>query len=206
MNKVNYDAAMEEIISSFGEKKTLLLHSCCAPCSSACLERVTPYFHVTVFYFNPNITESEEYNLRLSEQKKLLSAAYGGSVPLIEGRYKSREFFEMAEGLEKEPEGGARCYKCYYMRLEETAKCAAEDGYDYFTSTLSLSPHKNADWINSIGEEVAAKYGVKFLPSDFKKRDGYKRSIDLSKEYGLYRQNYCGCIYSKYEHIDEDIG
>ena len=205
MNKVNYDLAMTETIKKLDGRPSLLLHSCCAPCSSACLERLTPFFDVTVFYFNPNITESEEYYLRLREQKKFLQEAYGDKVGIIEGRYKSAEFFDIAKGLEKAKEGGERCYKCYSQRLKETASAAREQGFDYFCTTLSVSPYKNAEWINELGEKFAKEYGVKFLPSDFKKRNGYRRSVELSEEYGLYRQNYCGCIYSKYRHIgDED--
>ena len=206
MNAVNYNLEMNKTIKDFDGKKKLLLHSCCAPCSSACLERLYPHFDITVFFFNPNITESKEYYIRLEEQKRFLLSVYGDKIPLIEGRYFSREFFAMAEGLEKAAEGGERCRKCYEMRLKETAEKAKSGGYDYFCTTLSLSPHKNAEWINEIGQKFAEIYGVKFLSSDFKKEGGYKRSIELSKEYGLYRQNYCGCIYSKYadlEGIDE---
>ena len=202
MNKINYDVEMNKIIDGLSEKPKLLLHSCCAPCSSACLERLFPHFDITVFFFNPNITESKEYNLRLDEQKRFISSVYGDKVRIIEGRYFSREFFAMAEGLEKAPEGGERCYKCYEMRLKETAQTAKDGGFDYFCTTLSLSPHKNAEWINELGQKYAEVYSVKFLPSDFKKGDGYKRSIELSKEYGLYRQNYCGCIYSKYANLE----
>ncbi len=205
MNKKNYDEEMKKVVKGFnGEKKTLLLHSCCAPCSSACLEKLVDDFDVTVFYFNPNINESEEYYLRLNEQKKFLSQVYGDKVKLIEGRYKSAEFFEMAKGLEKIPEGGERCYKCYEQRLEETAKVAKENSFEFFCSTLSVSPHKNSDWINEIGERIGEKYGVTFLPSDFKKRGGYQRSVELSAQYELYRQNYCGCIYSKYQGLGEE--
>ncbi len=205
MDKTNFDKKTDEIIKSLNGKPTLLLHSCCAPCSSSCLERLFPYFEITVFYFNPNITESKEYYIRLDEQKRFLQEVYGDKVKLIEGRYKSVEFFDMAKGLEKEPEGGKRCYACYEMRLNETAKVAKEEKFDYFCTTLSLSPHKNAEWINEIGERLEKDYGVRFLPSDFKKQDGYKKSIELSKQHNLYRQNYCGCIYSKYEHITEEI-
>ena len=205
MNKINYDEEMTIIVKGFnGEKRTLLLHSCCAPCSSACLERLIEDFDITVFYFNPNINESEEYYLRLNEQKKFLSQVYGDKVKLIEGRYKSAEFFEMAKGLEKIPEGGERCYKCYEQRLEETAKVAKENSFEFFCSTLSVSPHKNSDWINEIGERLGKKHGVEFLPNDFKKREGYKRSVELSAEHELYRQNYCGCIYSKYQGLGEE--
>lgn len=202
MNKINYDLLFKQTVEGLqGEKKKLLLHSCCAPCSTAVLEKVVKYFDVTVFFFNPNITESEEYYLRLNEQKRFLKTAYDGVVDLIEGRYFSKEFFYMVEGYEKEPEGGARCTLCFDNRLTETAKVAKEGGYEYFCSTLTVSPHKNAELINKIGEEIQEKYGVSWLYSDFKKENGYKRSIEISKEYELYRQRYCGCLYSKYAHI-----
>lgn len=205
MNKINYDEEMKKIVKGFnGEKRTLLLHSCCAPCSSACLERLIEDFDITVFYFNPNINESEEYYLRLNEQKRFLQRVYGDRVKLLEGRYKSSEFFEIAKGLEKIPEGGERCYKCYEQRLEETAKTAKERGFDFFCSTLTVSPYKNSEWINEIGERLGKKHGVEFLPNDFKKREGYKRSVELSAEHELYRQNYCGCIYSKYQGLGEE--
>ena len=200
--KINYDEKMKEAISSFGEKKpTLLLHSCCGPCSTACLERLFPHFIVTVFFFNPNITESEEYNLRLDEQKRFLKEAYGDMVALIEGRYRSREFFELAEGLEKAKEGGERCAKCFEYRLKETEKVATENKFDYFATTLTVSPHKNCALVNEIGFASQREGGSLFLPSDFKKEDGYKRSVAISAEHGLYRQRYCGCIYSKYQNI-----
>ncbi len=205
MNKINYDFEMKKEIEKFnGEKKTLLLHSCCGPCSTAVIERLEPFFSVTIFYFNPNITESEEYNLRLNEQKRFLKEAYGDKIKIIDGRYKSVEFFEKVKGLEKEPEGGARCKVCFAMRLEETAKVAQEGGYDYFCSTLTVSPHKNADIINEIGLKIGGNSSAKYLVNDFKKENGYKRSIELSKEYELYRQHYCGCIYSKYPHLITD--
>lgn len=206
MNKINYDLEMQKIIDGFSadERPSLLLHSCCAPCSTAVIERLIENFTVTVFYFNPNITESEEYNLRLNEQKRYLKETYGDRVNLIEGRYKAVEFFDVAKGLNKEPEGGKRCEKCFELRLYETAKVAKEGGYRYFCATLTVSPHKNADIINEIGKAAEVKYGVEFLPSDFKKRGGYQRSCELSQKHELYRQNYCGCIYSKYAHIKAD--
>ena len=202
MDKINYDNIFNKTVTAFnGEKKKLLLHSCCAPCSTSVLERVVKYFDVTVFYFNLNITESEEYYLRLNEQKRFLKEAYGDSVPLIEGRYFSREFFIMTEGYEKEPEGGARCTLCFENRLKETAEVAKQGDFDYFATTLTVSPHKNAELINSIGERLSNEYGVKWLFADFKKQNGYKRSIEISKEYEIYRQRYCGCLFSKYAHI-----
>lgn len=205
MNKINYDLEMQKIIKRLnGEKPRLLLHSCCAPCSTAVIERLVEDFNVTVFYFNPNITESEEYNLRLNEQRRYIAEKYGDEVGFIEGRYKSREFFEIAEGLTKEPEGGKRCEKCFELRLSETAKIAKENGYRYFCTTLTVSPHKNVELLNSVGLSVGEIYGVEFLPSDFKKRGGYLRSCELSEKSGLYRQNYCGCVYSKYASIAGD--
>lgn len=202
MNAVNYDLEMQNLIKTFGgEKPTLLLHSCCAPCSTAVIERLVENFDITVFYFNPNITESEEYNLRLNEQKRYLSEVYGEKIKFVSGRYKASEFFDAAKGYEKAPEGGERCEKCFELRLNETAKVAKEGDYRYFCTTLTVSPHKNATLINEIGKRVGDSFGVEFLPSDFKKRGGFLRSVKLADEYGLYRQNYCGCIYSKYAHI-----
>ena len=195
---MNYDILMEEEIEKIkGKEKTLLLHACCAPCSSAVLERLGNIFKITILYYNPNITDKEEYDKRLEEIHKFIEkfkTKY--KINIIDGRYDKNEFFEMAKGLENEPEKGKRCYKCYNLRLEETAKVAKEKDFDYFTTTLSLSPYKNSNWINEIGESLKDKYQVKYLYSDFKKKNGYKRSIELSKEYDLYRQNYCGCIYS----------
>lgn len=210
MNVRNYRKEMDNIISGLGDNvPTLLLHSCCAPCSSACLEMLAPYFRVTVLYYNPNITNPEEYNKRLEEERRFINQinAQGGfddsSVPfneikLIDGRYEPMEFFEIAKGLETCPEGGERCFKCYELRLREAAICASNGGYDYFTTTLTISPLKNAPKLNEIGEALSAEFGVKHLPSDFKKKDGYKRSIALSSEYDLYRQNFCGCVYSQF--------
>ncbi len=176
----------------------LLLHACCAPCSSATLEKLAGHFAVTLFFYNPNITIEAEYHKRLEELRRFVAqfdTAY--PVTVLEGRYDPQEFFEIAKGLENEPERGARCYKCYRQRLDETAKVAARQGFEYFTTTLSLSPHKNADWINRLGKEAEGQYNATFLYCDFKKKNGYKRSIELSKQYDLYRQDYCGCIYSK---------
>lgn len=191
----NYQKELETLIAglqSQNHKKKLLLHSCCAPCSSYVLAYLTQYFDITVFYYNPNILPEEEYQKRLSEQKRLLKEAYAG-VQLIEGNYEPEVFYEMARGMEQESEGGARCFRCYELRLRETARMAKENGYDYFATTLSISPHKNAAKLNEIGERIGAEYGIAHLPSDFKKKDGYKQSIELSKKYQLYRQGYCGC-------------
>ncbi len=195
----NYQLRLDKTISTLnGRIPTLLLHSCCAPCSSYVLEYLSRYFKITVFYYNPNITEREEYSLRVKEQKRLISEMpLENQVEFLEGEYEPREFFEVAKGLEREKEGGARCEKCYRLRLEYAAKKAKELGFDYFCTTLSISPLKNAEKLNTIGAEVGKEYGVEYLFSDFKKKNGYKRSIELSNEYSLYRQNYCGCIYSK---------
>ena len=195
---MNYDLEMEKQISNLKEGDSLLLHACCAPCSTACLERVANFFKVTIFYYNPNITDESEYKKRIEEIKKLLTLINPKyKVELLEGNYEPNKFFDMAKGLENEPERGKRCYKCYEMRLEETAKIASKLGFNNFCTTLTLSPHKNANWINEIGEKLNNEYDSNYLYSDFKKKEGYKRSIELSKEYNLYRQDYCGCIYSK---------
>ncbi|MDO5381778.1 MAG: epoxyqueuosine reductase QueH [Eubacteriales bacterium] len=176
----------------------LLLHSCCAPCSSRCIEFLSRYFYVTVFYYNPNISYEEEYRKRVEEQIRFIRefpAKY--KVDFIEGDYEIHKFYETVKGLEKCQEGGERCFKCYRLRLEKTAKLAKEKGFDYFTTTLTISPLKNSLKLNEIGLELGKQYEVEYLLSDFKKKEGYKRSIELSKEYNLYRQNYCGCIYSK---------
>lgn len=195
---MNYDLEMEKQISNLKEGDSLLLHACCAPCSTACLERVANFFKVTIFYYNPNITDENEYRKRIEEIKKLLTLINPTyKVELLEGDYDPNKFFEMAKGLEMEPERGKRCYKCYELRLEETAKIASKLGFNNFCTTLTLSPHKNANWINEIGEKLNNEYESNYLYSDFKKKEGYKRSIELSKKYDLYRQDYCGCIYSK---------
>lgn len=183
--------------------KRLLLHSCCAPCSSYCMEYLRDYFDLTVFYYNSNITLTAEYEKRVAEEKRLIEA-YNRmlgkrSIQMKEGTYDPERFYEMAKGLERCPEGGERCFRCYELRLRETARVAAEEGYGLFTTTLTISPLKNAAKLNEIGERLAKEYGVAFLNSDFKKRGGYQRSIELSKEYALYRQDYCGCVYSKAE-------
>ena len=194
---MNYDLLMEKQISEMKEGSTLLMHACCAPCSSACLERLGNYFDISIFYYNPNITDSNEYNKRVEEIKKFISSFKTKyKVKLIEGRYDPKEFFEISKGLEDEPERGKRCYECYKLRLEESAKVASCLNFDYFCTTLTLSPYKKADWLNEIGEDLNNKYTSTYLYSDFKKKNGYKRSIELSQEYDLYRQDYCGCVYS----------
>lgn len=197
---------MEKVIGCLEEEEKvpkLLLHSCCAPCSSYVLEYLSQYFEITVFYYNPNIFPEEEFYKRIREQERLIremSAKY--PVHFIAGNYDSEKFYAMAKGLEQVPEGGERCFKCYELRLREAAKVAAAGGFDYFTTTLSISPLKNAAKLNEIGERLAAEYQVAYLPSDFKKKNGYKRSTELSREYGLYRQDYCGCIFSKKERME----
>ena len=194
---MNYDLEMEKQMEMIPKGTELLLHACCAPCSSAVLERISNHFKISIFYYNPNITDYDEYVKRIDEIKKLISlvnAKY--PISLIEGNYEPEKFFEMVKGLELEPERGRRCYKCYSLRLDETAKMAEKLGFNYFCTTLTLSPHKNSDWINEIGENLNDKYNSTYLYSDFKKKNGYKRSIELSRDYNLYRQDYCGCIYS----------
>ena len=200
---MNYQKELDKLIVKLekeGEVPTLLLHSCCAPCSSYVLEYLSKYFKITVFYYNPNIYPESEYTKRILEQQMLIDDMETKfPVAFIAGSYEKEKFYKMAEGLEYVREGGERCFKCYALRLEESAKIAKEGGFDYFTTTLSISPMKNSEKLNQIGNEIGEKYGVKYLQSDFKKKNGYKRSIELSKEFGLYRQDYCGCVFSKRE-------
>lgn len=198
----NYQKELERVICAIPEGKipTLLLHSCCAPCSSYVLEYLSDYFAVTVLYYNPNIYPEGEFRHRANEQKRLIeSLPSKHPISFIEGRFDSREFYDAVRGLEHIPEGGERCHACFRLRLEETARIAAENRFDYFTTTLTISPLKNAAALNKIGEETASHFGIAWLPSDFKKKNGYKRSVELSEEYGLYRQDYCGCVFSKKE-------
>ncbi len=200
--KQNYQKQMDAVVASLpqGERPRLLLQSCCGPCSSYVLEALTPYFRVTVLYYNPNIQPRAEYDLRFENQRKIIAALPTPSeVDILECDYDGEKYDAAVKGLEAEPEGGARCTVCFQLRLQETAKRAAELGYDWFCTTLTVSPHKDAERLNQIGKALGERYGVPFLPSDFKKREGYKRSIQLSKEYDLYRQDYCGCLYSKSE-------
>ncbi len=191
---MNYDNLMLKEMEK-GANRSLLLHSCCAPCSSYCLEQVAKVFKTTVFYYNPNLDSPEEYEKRKAEQLRFLTETK--LADLLDCDYSPEDFAKIAKGYEGEREGGARCGRCFRLRLERTAQAAKAGGFDYFGTTLTVSPLKNAELINSIGMELEREYGVKYLPSDFKKRGGYLRSIELSKEHGLYRQNYCGCVYSK---------
>lgn len=200
MNQRNYQKELEKIIAGHQERNEvprLLLHSCCAPCSSYCLEYLSQYFWITVLYYNPNIYPPEEVRLRADEQERLIAAIpVKHTITYVEGSYQPEQFYEVVKGHEHDPEGGERCFLCYRLRLAEAAREAEKGRFDYFTTTLSISPLKNAAKLNEIGEELGTIYGVSYLPSDFKKKDGYRRSVELSKEYGLYRQNYCGCVYS----------
>lgn len=196
--RVNAQKNMDNLIEKLDNVPTLLIHACCAPCSSYVLEYLSEFFHIIILYYNPNITNPEEYNYRLNEEKRLigeLPVKY--PVKLISGKYESKRYFDAVKGLEDEPEGGKRCEVCFELRLREAAEKCREIGADYFLTTLTISPLKNAEKINEIGEKIAEEYGVKYLPSDFKKKNGYKRSIELSREYNLYRQNYCGCVFSR---------
>ena len=201
MNKVNYQKELDKLIEKNTKENivpTLLLHSCCAPCSSYVLEYLSKYFRITVLYYNPNIFPKEEYEYRINEQARLINELpVINPISFISTDYEPEHFYEIAKGLENEPEGGKRCEKCFYLRLSYAARLAKDNGFDYFTTTLSISPLKNSKMLNKIGEEVGKEIGIPHLVSDFKKKDGYKRSVELSKEYELYRQDYCGCVYSK---------
>lgn len=197
----NYQRILDKELQRIADSNrvpTLLLHSCCAPCSSYVLEYLSRYFAITVLYYNPNISPSEEFNRRAEEQQRLINEMpHHHPISLIVGDYTPKLFTEIAKGHENDPEGGERCFACYRLRLEEAARAAKDGGFDYFTTTLSISPLKNAAKLNEIGKDLSVKYGVSYLFSDFKKREGYKRSCQLSVDYELYRQGYCGCIYSK---------
>ena len=195
--QINFDKQMQEIINTLvkeSKKPSLLLHACCAPCSSACIERLKEVFDITIYFYNPNMDSLDEYSLRANEQVKLCKLM-GVNCVVIE--YNDNEFYSQVKGLENEREGGRRCLKCFELRLNSTAKFAKQNGFDFFTTTLTVSPLKNSQVLNEIGYSCEKELGVKFLPSDFKKKNGYSRSIELSKEYDLYRQNYCGCVFSK---------
>ena len=200
MNKINYQKELDKLIAKFTEEgrvPSLLLHSCCAPCSSYCIEYLSQYFHVTVFYYNPNIYPDDEYYHRVKEQQRFINefpTKY--PVDFIEGDYDKSSFYDIAKGLEKEPEKGKRCHKCYDLRLRRTATVAKEKMFDFFSTTLTISPMKDSQVLNEIGEAIGKELGVNWLYSDFKKKEGYKRSTEISKEYDMYRQDYCGCVYS----------
>ena len=198
--KINYQLKLEELVKNLDYVPKLLLHSCCAPCSSRCIEFLSEYFDITVLYYNPNISPEEEYEKRKQEQIKFINEFNSkNKLDFMDIEYNYDDFLNIARGMEKEKEGGPRCFKCYNLRLEKTAQVAKENNYDYFGTTLTVSPYKNSQVLNQIGEELSKKYDIKYLYSDFKKNEGYKRSIELSKVYNLYRQDYCGCIYSKLE-------
>lgn len=201
MNKVNYQLELDKIIDSItadGITPTLLMHSCCAPCSSYCLSYLAEYFSITVLYYNPNISPKEEYDKRVQEQIRLIGElSLKNKVRFVEGNYEPERFYQMAEGMERLLEGGERCFACYRLRQREAARYAKEHGFDYFTTTLSVSPHKNAQKLNEIGLSLAEEFQIPYLVSDFKKRGGYQKSIEYSRAYHLYRQNYCGCEFSK---------
>ncbi len=199
----NYQKELEKTLAGLaerGEVPSLFLHSCCAPCSSYVLEYLSAHFRITVFYYNPNIYPDEEYYKRVEEQRRFIEQLPAKHpISFLEGNFDKERFYAMAKGKENLPEGGERCFLCYELRLREAAQEASARGFDYFTTTLSISPLKNAQKLNEIGERLAAEYGVRYLVSDFKKRDGYRRSVTLSREYGMYRQDYCGCVFSKAE-------
>lgn len=197
---INYNEEMKKIISNLDDHNKLLLHSCCGPCSSSVIERLRDYFDITVIYYNPNIEPKEEYEKRKSEQLRLLNEL---GIKFMDIDYLNNEYHKKIKGYENEPENGLRCPLCFELRLDKTASKAKENNFDYFGTTLTVSPHKNSKIINEIGLKLEERYGVKFLLSDFKKEDGYKRSIELSKKYDLYRQDYCGCLYSKGVNVDE---
>ena len=193
--KTNYNLIMEEIIQNLKDKPKLLLHACCGVCSSSVLERLYPFFDITVLYYNPNIYPKEEYNKRLQYQKEIIEKM-NLKVDLMDIGYNPEEFETIAKGLESEKEGGIRCTKCFHLRLTKTAQIAKENNFDYFTTTLSVSPYKDSQRLNKIGEVLSKEYNVKYLYSDFKKKEGYKRSNELARKFNIYRQHYCGCKYS----------
>lgn len=205
---MNYQKELDKILGeierkNLSEPPRLLLHSCCAPCSSYVLEYLSKYFSITVLYYNPNIFPKEEYEYRIQEQNRLITALndtkQGYPISFLVTEYEPERFYEISKGLEQEPEGGERCFRCYELRLREAARYAVDGNFDYFTTTLSISPLKNAEKLNEIGGRISKECGIAYLYSDFKKRNGYKRSVELSAQYQLYRQDYCGCVYSKAE-------
>ena len=199
MEKRNYQRELDVLINRLENKPKLLLHSCCAPCSSYVLEYLSKHFDITVLYYNPNIYPEKEYFFRENEQERFINEVFSNDVKFKKEEYNPDEFYTAVKGLEGIKEGGERCFKCYLLRLEKTAQVAKENNFDFFTTTLSISPYKNAEKLNEIGEALSGKYGVKYLVSDFKKKNGYKRSTELSREYNIYRQDYCGCVFSKAE-------
>lgn len=209
MNILNYQKELDKLIANFqniGQVPSLLLHSCCAPCSSYVLEYLSQYFEITVFYYNPNIYPPSEYEIRVKEQQDFIKGIPAkNKISFLEGDYNTSLFYDSVKGLEKEKEGGERCFKCYELRMREAAKIAKEKGFEYFTTTLSISPLKNAEKLNEIGHKLEEEYKVKHLYSDFKKKNGYKRSVELSKEYNLYRQDYCGCAFSMRSNIEQKV-
>ena len=205
-SRINYQIEMErelERLSREGRRPKLALHSCCAPCSSAVLERLNEAFEIVVYYYNPNIAPEEEFRRRAAEQRRLAAEMPLRDVRVAEGPYEAERFYELVRGHEGDPEGGARCAICFEMRLRSTAEFARSIGADYFTTTLSISPLKDAQLLNELGARIAEEAGLRYLHSDFKKRDGYRRSCALSEEYGLYRQDYCGCVFSKRERAEK---
>ena len=198
--QLNFAQQMDAVLKTLdGTRPRLLLHACCGPCSSAVLEQLCQYFEITVLYYNPNTWPAEEYHRRGEELKKFVAAAHPLGVTVVEDHYDPQEFYSAVTGLENEPERGSRCTVCYRLRMRRAAQYAKENGFDWFTTTLSISPLKDASRLNTLGGAIAAEYGLKYLHSDFKKKDGYRRSCALSKEYDLYRQDFCGCVYSKLE-------
>ena len=198
---MNYQKILDETLENIknsNKRPKLLLHACCGPCSSYVLEYLCNYFDITIYYYNPNIYPKEEYTRRKEELKTFVNK-FNNKIKVIEEFYNTDEYYKSIKGLEKLGEKSERCYKCYEFRLDKTALFAKENNYDYFTTTLSISPYKNAEWLNEIGKNMEEKYNIKYLFADFKKKNGYKRSLELSKEYKLYRQDYCGCVYSKQE-------
>lgn len=205
MNKINYNLEMEKIIKNIGSAKPkLLLHSCCGPCSSAVLERLCEFFDITIYYYNPNIDSEDEYIRRSEEQVELLKDMGLQNINVIVKDYDHNEFLENVEGFEKYREGGARCFKCYMQRLEHSAIYAKENNFDYFTTTLSISPHKDSQILNRMGKFLGDKYKINYLYSDFKKKNGFKRSVELTTKYKMYRQDYCGCEFSRAERLEYD--
>lgn len=207
MNTTNYQKVLDRTLEELtveGRVPRLLLHSCCAPCSSYVLEYLSRYFDITLFYYNPNISPASEYEERVKEQQRLIaSMELSRPVQFLEGSYEPERFYEAVKGYEAEKEGGERCRLCFELRLSEAARAAKEGGFDYFTTTLSISPLKNAAWLNEIGSRIGEEQGVCWLFSDFKKRNGYRRSVELSRQYDLYRQNYCGCVFSKRDSLPQ---